>query len=70
MMSNAQYRGGAWPEPVHVLEVMVDVAARQLGINPVELRRLNTLTPDMLPFKTRWVIISIAVILPVTMKTV
>ena len=52
MMSNAQYRGGAKPEPVHVLEVMVDVAARQLGINPVELRRINTLTPDMLPFKT------------------
>ena len=52
MMSNSQYRGGAKPEPVHVLEVMVDVAARQLGINPVELRRRNTLTPDMLPLKT------------------
>ena len=52
MMGNAQYRGGAKPEPVHVLEVMVDVAARQLGIDPVELRRLNTLPPDALPFKT------------------
>ena len=52
MMSNAQYRGGAKPEPVHVLEVMVDMAARQLGIDAVELRRRNTLTPDMLPFKT------------------
>ena len=29
MMSNAQYRGGAKPEPVHVLEVMVDIAARR-----------------------------------------
>ena len=52
MMSNAQYRGGAKPEPVHVLEVMVDIAARQIGMNPVELRRLNTLSPDALPFRT------------------
>ena len=52
MMSNAQYRGGAKPEPVHVLEVMVDIAARQLGMDPVELRRRNTLPPEALPFKT------------------
>jgi len=52
MMGNAQYRGGAKPEPVHVLEVMVDMAARQLGIDAVELRRRNTLPPDALPFKT------------------
>ena len=52
MMGNAQYRGGAKPEPVHVLEVMVDMAARQLCIDAVELRRRNTLPPDALPFKT------------------
>jgi carbon-monoxide dehydrogenase large subunit len=52
MMGNAQYRGGAKPEPVHVVEVMVDIAARQIGIDPVELRRRNTLTPGELPFKT------------------
>ncbi len=52
MMGNAQYRGGAKPEPVYVLEVMVDVAARQLGIDPVELRRLNTIGPDEMPFRT------------------
>tara|TARA_Y100001970_G_scaffold293367_1_gene439724 strand:+ start:6945 stop:9317 length:2373 start_codon:yes stop_codon:yes gene_type:complete len=52
MMSNAQYRGGAKPEPVHVLEVMVDVAARQIGIDAVELRRRNTIPPDALPFRT------------------
>ena len=52
MMSNAQYRGGAKPEPVHVLEVMVDEAAREMGVDPVELRRRNTLPPDALPFKT------------------
>ena len=52
MMGNAQYRGGAKPEPVHVVEVMVDVAARQLNIDPAELRRRNTLSPEEMPFKT------------------
>ena len=52
IMTNAQYRGGAKPEPVFVLEVMVDVAARRLGIDPVELRRRNTLGIDTLPYKT------------------
>ncbi len=52
MIGNAQYRGGAKPEPVYVLEVMVDVAARQLGIDPVELRRLNTVGPEQMPFTT------------------
>jgi carbon-monoxide dehydrogenase large subunit len=52
MMTNAQYRGGAKPEPVYVIEVMVDVAARELGIDPAELRRINTVGPDQMPFKT------------------
>ncbi len=52
MMTNAQYRGGAKPEPVYVLEIMVDVAARRLGIDPVELRRINTVGPEAMPFKT------------------
>ncbi len=51
-IGNAQYRGGAKPEPVYVIEVMVDVAARELGIDPVELRRINTLGPDAMPFTT------------------
>ena len=33
-MTNAQYRGGAKPEPCHVIEVMVDQAARELGVDP------------------------------------
>ena len=52
MMGNAQYRGGAKPEPVYVLEVMIDEAARQLGIDAAELRRRNTLTADAMPFRT------------------
>jgi carbon-monoxide dehydrogenase large subunit len=52
IMGNAQYRGGAKPEPVHVLEVMVDEAARRLGIDAAELRRRNTIPPDAMPFRT------------------
>ena len=52
MIGNAQYRGGAKPEPVYVLEVMVDVAARELGIDPIELRRRNTVGPEQMPFTT------------------
>ncbi len=51
-MTIAYYRGGAKPEPVYVVEVMVDRAARALGIDPVALRRRNTLTADALPFRT------------------
>jgi aerobic carbon-monoxide dehydrogenase large subunit len=52
MIGNAQYRGGAKPEPVYVLEVMVDVAARELGVDPIELRRRNTVGPEQMPFTT------------------
>ena len=51
-MTNAQYRGGAKPEPCHVIEVMVDQAARELDVDPAELRRINTLTSDELPYDT------------------
>jgi carbon-monoxide dehydrogenase large subunit len=52
MIGNAQYRGGAKPEPVYVIECMVDVAAREVGIDPIELRRINTIGPDAMPFTT------------------
>ena len=51
-MTNAQYRGGAKPEPCHVIEVMVDRAAGELGVDPARLRRINTLAPDELPYTT------------------
>ena len=51
-MTNAQYRGGAKPEPCHVIEVMVDQAARELGVDPAELRSINTLAPEELPYTT------------------
>ncbi|NQV57360.1 MAG: molybdopterin-dependent oxidoreductase, partial [Rhodospirillales bacterium] len=52
IMTNAQYRGGAKPEPCHVIEVLVDFAARSLGVDAAELRRINTITADEMPFRT------------------
>ncbi|MFN3658799.1 MAG: xanthine dehydrogenase family protein molybdopterin-binding subunit [Pseudolabrys sp.] len=46
------YRGNGRPEAAYVIERMVDVAARQLGIDPAELRRRNYIPPAAMPFKT------------------
>ncbi len=43
------YRGAGRPEAIHVIERLVDLAARETGINPVELRRRNMLRPNQLP---------------------
>jgi len=44
------YRGAGRPEAIHVIERLVDLAARETGIDPVELRRRNMLQPDQLPY--------------------
>jgi len=46
------YRGNGRPEAGYVIERMVDLAADQLGIDPAELRRRNTIPPSAMPFKT------------------
>ena len=46
------YRGNGRPEAAYVIERMVDLAADELGIDPVELRRRNMIPPDAMPFKT------------------
>ncbi len=46
------YRGNGRPEFAFVIERMVDIAADALGIDPVELRRRNTIPPSAMPFKT------------------
>ena len=52
IMSNAQYRGGAKPEPCHVIEVMVDQAADALGVDAAELRLKNTIPASAMPYRT------------------
>ena len=46
------YRGAGRPEAAALLERLVDQAAIELKIDPLEIRRRNFLTPDAFPFKT------------------
>src|SRR5207253_8388519 len=46
------YRGNGRPEAAYVIERLVDLAADELGIDPVELRRRNMIPPEALPFKS------------------
>ncbi|MBN8889080.1 MAG: xanthine dehydrogenase family protein, partial [Rhodospirillales bacterium] len=46
------YRGAGRPESVYLLERTVDHVAREIGMDRMELRRRNMLTPAELPFQT------------------
>ncbi len=44
------YRGAGRPEATFSLERVIDKCARELGIDPIELRRRNFIKPDQFPF--------------------
>jgi len=46
------YRGAGRPEATFQLERLVDKAARELGVCPIELRRKNFIKPDQFPYQT------------------
>src|SRR5262245_29493837 len=46
------FRGAGRPEAAEMLERTMDIAADELGIDPVEIRRRNLLRPDELPLVT------------------
>jgi carbon-monoxide dehydrogenase large subunit len=46
------YRGAGRPEAAYLVERMVDLAAREMGIDPVEMRRRNLIPPDRFPYRT------------------
>src|SRR5215470_9092956 len=46
------YRGAGRPEAVYIIERLIDQAAREIGIDPAELRRKNLIGPDAYPFAT------------------
>jgi aerobic carbon-monoxide dehydrogenase large subunit len=48
----APYRGAGRPEATYVIERLIDDAARELGHDPVELRRKNMIPTARLPYKT------------------
>ena len=46
------YRGAGRPEATYVLETIIDVAAKELGKDPAELRRQNFIKADQFPYDT------------------
>ncbi|HEY2338096.1 MAG TPA: xanthine dehydrogenase family protein molybdopterin-binding subunit [Burkholderiales bacterium] len=46
------YRGAGRPNVTYLVERLVDEAARQSGIDPIELRRRNLIQPSAHPYKT------------------
>ncbi|KYH24788.1 glyceraldehyde dehydrogenase large chain [Halalkalicoccus paucihalophilus] len=46
------YRGAGRAEGIYVIERLVDVGARELGIDPAELRRRNLVPPDEFPYES------------------
>ena len=48
----APYRGAGRPEAVFAVERSLDIAARELGLDPVELRLRNLVQPEEMAFNT------------------
>src|SRR3989442_1458530 len=48
---NAAYRGAGRPEAVFVMERLMDLGARRLGLDPAEIRRRNLVRPDEMPYR-------------------
>jgi aerobic carbon-monoxide dehydrogenase large subunit len=47
------YRGAGRPEAVYIIERLVDQAAREMRIDPAELRKKNLIPPGAFPYQTR-----------------
>ncbi len=45
------YRGAGRPEAIYITERLFDAAARQMQLDPAELRRRNHIRPEQMPFK-------------------
>lgn len=48
--STAAYRGAGRPEAIFIMERLMDEAARQTGIDRIELRRRNFVRPEQMPY--------------------
>ena len=50
--STAPYRGAGRPEATYVIERLIDDAARELGLDRVELRRRNLIPASAMPYRS------------------
>ncbi len=46
------YRGAGRPEATYLIERVMDLVARETGIDPAEVRRRNFIQPDQFPYKS------------------
>ncbi len=46
------YRGAGRPEAIYALERLVDKCAFELGLDVIEIRRRNLISPDQMPYTT------------------
>ena len=46
------YRGAGRPETNYLMERLIEIAAREMGIDPVEIRRRNLIPNDAFPYRT------------------
>jgi len=46
------YRGAGRPEAITLIERVMDMAAREMGLSPFDLRKRNFIAPDQFPYPT------------------
>ncbi len=44
-------RGAGRPQGIYIIERLLDIASKELGIDPVEIRRRNLIPPDAFPYE-------------------
>ncbi|WP_238381053.1 xanthine dehydrogenase family protein molybdopterin-binding subunit [Alkalilacustris brevis] len=50
-MCTQAYRSSGRPEVTYAIERLVELAARKLGVDPLELRRKNLVHPEQMPYR-------------------
>ena len=50
-MTVGAYRGAGRPEAIYIIERLMDCAARELKLDPSEVRRRNLIRPEQMPYK-------------------
>lgn len=51
----APYRGAGRPEATYAIEIALDLAAREIGIDRIELRRRNLIPAEAMPWKSPFI---------------
>jgi len=54
-VQTSAYRGAGRPEATYVLERTIDIAARETGVDPFELRRKNLIPAEAMPYETPFI---------------